>query len=89
MIHNEILDWMISGWGYLPVLTDSIKNAYVDRHKMPMYIKFLRDLKKRMSTNINDYSGVLPNSIKTMLEYSHFTPFQKNKLLSSYISNMT
>jgi hypothetical protein len=52
MVHEEILEWMCNRWGWFYPISQMIKDSYKERHLCPSYVKFLRDLKKRMCSKI-------------------------------------
>lgn len=82
MVHEELLEWMCNKWGWWYPISQMIKDCYKSRHNIPSYVKFLRDLKKRMSMKDWNGEGLVP-SVNVMLSYSGFTEEQRTKLIQS------
>lgn len=82
MVHEELLEWMCNKWGWGRPISQMIKDCYKSRHNIPSYVKFLRDLKKRMSIDGWNGKGLVP-PLAVMLSYSGFTEQQKNRLIES------
>ena len=86
MIYEELLDWMCQKWGWWYPISQVIKDSYKERHQFPAYIKFLRNLKKKMTISKDKKIECLAPSIEAMLSFSGFSPEQKNRLLVSVIN---
>lgn len=62
MIHEEIAEWWLNGWGWYYPLAHTIKNVWPQRVKCRVYVKMLLKLMRNFKDNggmcvLGNYSG--------------------------------
>lgn len=74
MIHEELAECMVEGWGWKSTMESIYRNAIVDKEKCEAYIEAL----DKIIANLEEHS-----LIYVMLRYSGFTEEFKDKLCES------
>jgi len=70
-VHEELADWFLHGWGWYAPITSNIVCCFKDRHFIKPYVKFLRNLKKRLKNE---------GSLVVLCGFSGFDEEFKDKL---------
>lgn len=76
MIHQELKEWVINGWGWWGPIDSIFSNAWKDRKELKTYIKFLIKLIKKLKSE---------GSYPVLLSYSGFSDDERCELLKSIV----
>ena len=76
MIHEEIAEWHMNGWGWYYPLAAIIGNAWKERSQCRVYVKMLVKLMRNFKDN-----GGLP----VLMGYSGFSKEFKQKMIDNYV----
>jgi hypothetical protein len=75
MIHEEIAEWHMNGWGWYYPLASLIGNVWKERSQCRVYVKMLLKLMRNFRDN-----GGLP----VLVGYSGFDDEFKQKMIDNY-----
>jgi hypothetical protein len=75
MVHYEVKEWIMNGWGWYPPIESIFNNAFRERKHCKTYIKFLIKFIKKLKTD---------GGLVTLMSYSGFSTEEKNDLYNSY-----
>lgn len=74
MIHQELKEWVINGWGWWGPIESIFSNAWRDRKGLKVYINFLIKLIRKLRSE---------GSYPVLLSYSGFSDDERCELLKS------
>jgi hypothetical protein len=75
MIHQELKEWIESGWGWYQPMTSILNGALEEKDKCKTYITMLLKLRQKLKDD---------GGYKTMMNYSGFTQEEKDNLTKRY-----
>lgn len=75
MIHQELKEWTINGWGWYGPMDSIFRNVWIERKLLKTYITFLIKLIRKLK---ND------GSRPTLMRYSGFTQDEKDEIMKTY-----
>ena len=78
MIHQELKEWVIKGWGWYGPMDSIFRNVWPERHERKTYIKFLIKLIRNLKDN---------GSHPTLVSFSGFNEIEKKELIDSISKN--
>ncbi len=78
MIHEELKEWVESGWGWYAPMSSILRDAFKERSQCKTYIKMLIRLWRKLETD---------GGCVTLMQFSGFTEKEKNDLINRYFKN--
>jgi hypothetical protein len=76
MVHEEIMEYVLNGWGWYYPIASIISGVWPDRHKCIYYIKFLIKLMRKMY----DEDG----AFHVIIQYEGFSESEKKHYINRY-----
>lgn len=79
MIHQELKEWVESGWGWYAPMASILGNAFKERSQCKTYIKMLLGLWKKLEKD---------GGCVTLMQFTGFTDKEKDDLMDRYFKNV-